>query len=222
MAGIDMYEQLKITAELKTPIIIQGYMTFDALMGALLFERFEDVEKAHNDIPIKVENGLFHASAAQIESIDRGRIALTANLRASHDLNPDFIKKNRAGNKLHTKLGLTRRRDYGAVLNNYNTITATKVSWDVIGDYNAIIDLLRSAFFIGKKRTAGYGEVLNWNFDEECMTDGLINSEGQPLRPIPVEMFTGNKSLPIVDTAWKPAYWNPENRAACYAPEPNS
>ena len=40
-----MYEQVKIEATLRTPIIIQGYMTFDALLGALLFERLQDVAK---------------------------------------------------------------------------------------------------------------------------------------------------------------------------------
>ncbi|MDA9823538.1 hypothetical protein N9C56_13765 [Paracoccaceae bacterium] len=39
-----MYEKVKIEATLRTPIIIQGYMTFDALLGALLFERLQDVD----------------------------------------------------------------------------------------------------------------------------------------------------------------------------------
>lgn len=216
-----MNEPLRITAELKTPVIIQGYLTFDALMGALLFERYEDVEKAHNDIPIKSEHGLFHASAAQVESIDRGGIALAANLRANHDLDPNLIKKNKTGNKLHRRLGLKRRSDYGTVLNSYRTITATKISWDVVGDYDKIFDLLGSAFFIGKKRTAGFGEIIKWS-PENIETDGLLGADQNPLRPIPVERFKGDKSLPIMDTAWKPAYWNPENRAACYAPEPIS
>ena len=53
-------------------------------------------------------------------------------------------------------------------------------------------------------------------------SNGLIGPNGEPLRPIPIDRFEGDKSFPIIDTAWKPAYWNPENRAACYAPEPVS
>ena len=41
-----MYKEIKIIASLQTPIILQGYMTFDALLGALLFERLQDVDKA--------------------------------------------------------------------------------------------------------------------------------------------------------------------------------
>ena len=213
-----MYEKVKIEATLRTPIIIQGYMTFDALLGALLFERLQDVDKTHASIPIQCDDGLFHASAAQVEIIDRGGVALAANLKAQHDLNPDHIKKSRDGTKLHRTLRLTRRRDYGAVLNKYRTITVSSISWDVIGDIDEIESLLGDAFFIGKKRTAGYGEVTSWDF-KDSETDGLVDANGLPLRPIPAERFKGDKSLPMIDTAWKPAYWNLENRTACYAPE---
>ena len=88
-------------------------------------------------------------------------------------------------------------------------------------DIDQIEDLLGDAFFIGKKRTAGYGEVTNWDF-KDSETDGLVDANEQPLRPIPAERFKGDKSLPMIDTAWKPAYWNLENRTTCYAPEPVS
>ena len=217
-----MFEKIKIQATLKTPIIMQGYLTFDALLGALLFEQCQDVEKAHAAIPLKSDQGLFYASAAILEQkIDSGDVTFVANLRAQHDLNPDLIKKNKDGTRLHRKLGLGRRQDYGAVLNNYKTTTATAVSWDIVGDFDEISDLLRNVNFIGKKRTSGFGEVISWDF-LESQTDGLVSIDRQPLRPIPVEKFTGDTSLPIIDAAWKPAYWNPENRAACYAPKPIS
>ena len=75
-----MYEKLRVTAVLKTPIIIRGFLTFDALMGALHFEKYEDVEKAHANIPIKCNEGLFHASAAQVEDFQRGSISFIAGV----------------------------------------------------------------------------------------------------------------------------------------------
>jgi len=217
-----MYKEIKITATLRTPIILQGYMTFDALLGALLFERLQDVDNAHAAIPIQCDNGLFHASAAQLEIIDRGGLAIAANLRAQHDLNPDHIKKSKDGERLHRSLGLKRRRQFGAVLNKYKTATASSISWDVVGDVEQIEDLLGGVYFIGKKRTAGFGEVTNWSVTEDNDSNGLIGLNGDPLRPIPADRFDGDKTFPIIDAAWKPAYWNPENRAACYAPEPVS
>lgn len=63
-----MNKQLQVTAFLKIPLIIRGFMTFDALLEAILFEKYQYVEKAHSEIPIQCDDGLFHASAAQLHS----------------------------------------------------------------------------------------------------------------------------------------------------------
>ena len=95
-----------------------------------------------------------------------------------------------------------------------------------MGHHEEIKSLLSGAYFIGKKRTAGFGEVSSWSVSEldnshkAYVLHGLIGKNGEPLRPIPVDRFHGDKALPKTDTAWKPAYWDPENRAACFAPEP--
>ena len=213
-----MNERLRITAELKTPIIMKGFLTFDALMGALLFERYENVEKAHAEIPIRCEEGLYHASAARVDDFERGSVSFIASLRADHDINPDLLLKNKAGTNTHRRMKRTKREAYGNVKNDYVTINTQTIFWDVEGDYNQIHQLLQNAMFIGKKRTAGYGEIAEWKF-KDGSNDGLLSSDNKPLRPIPVHLYKGDKTLPIVDAAWKPAYWNPENRAACYAPE---
>ena len=213
-----MYERLRITAELKTPIIMRGFLTFDALMGALLFEKYEDVEKAHANIPIRCEEGLYHASAAQIGDFEKGAVSFIASLRADHDIHPDLLLKNKEGTNTHRKMKRTKREAYGNVKNDYLTINTPKVFWDVEGDGDQIRELLKNAMFIGKKRTAGYGEITNWHFDDS-LNNGLLSPDNKPMRPIPVQLYEGDKSLPISDAAWKPAYWNPENIAACYAPE---
>ena len=59
-----MYEPIKIEATLRSPIIIQGYITFNALLRILLFGRLQDVEKAHASIPIQCDDDLFNVSAA--------------------------------------------------------------------------------------------------------------------------------------------------------------
>lgn len=97
-------------------------------------------------------------------------------------------------------------------------MTVPSISWDVVGDEAKIKALIHDTYFFGKKRTAGFGEVIDWiTIDGD--SNGVIDTDGRPLRPIPADRFTGDKSLPIIDTAWKPAYWDPKNRAGCYAPE---
>ena len=216
-----MYKGLKITALLKTPIIVRGFLTFDGLLGSILFDQLDDVDEAHKQIPIECsEEGLFSASAVQLTTLEKNQISIAANLRASHDLNPDHIKKSKDGTKLHTRLALKRRRDFGPVFNSYTMQTSPTADWFVVGDAEKIEELLAgSAHFIGKKRTAGFGQVKDWDISE-VHTDGLTDEKGRPLRPIPVSQFQGNKKgLAVIDTAWRPAYWNPANRAACYAPE---
>ena len=46
-------DKLKITFKLVSPIITNGgYMTLDALLAALIFEKTGDLDKAHSEIPL--------------------------------------------------------------------------------------------------------------------------------------------------------------------------
>ena len=46
--------------------------------------------------------------------------------------------------------------------------------------------------------------------------DGLHGYADEPLRPVPVELWDGDKSSPIVDAAWRPAYWDATGRTTCF------
>lgn len=129
-------DKLKVTIALGSPLISNGgYMTLDALLAAQLFDQSGDLEAAHSDIPLRNTAGLWHASAAISEPLEVGRKGFVANLRAAHDLDPDLLAKNAEG-KVHRKLGLTRRSDFGAVLNTYtlarmgsNTVLIAAGAW---------------------------------------------------------------------------------------------
>ena len=210
-------EKLKISFTLQSPLVTNGgYMTLDALLAALIFEQSGDLEKAHADIPLKNTNGLWHASAAIIEKIDTEKKGFVANLHAGHDLDPDLVFKNKNGN-VHRAVGLTRRQDYGAVFNSYRMSTATEITWYATGDRGQIQLLLSEVEFIGKRRASGFGQVSNLVI-EESEIDGVSGLFGEPLRPVPVDMFNGDKSSLRADAAWRPAYWHPLNRTVCYVP----
>ena len=212
-------EKLTITAYMATPFVTGGgYMTLDALLAGILFDQCQDVEAAHAGVPIRCTDGLFHASAAFYEPRHNSNIAFVANLRADHSLDPDLIKHSKQGGSLHRKLGRTRKRDFGAVMNAYKSIFTASICWYAEGDREQIDHLLRPVRFIGKRRAGGFGEVSRWQIDPGEL-DGISGIEDAPLRPIPEDRFTGDKSALRVDTAWRPAYWHPGNRAICYAPE---
>jgi len=207
-----------VTAALASPIIIGGgYLTLDALLASILFEELQDVDAAHAAIPIVKSDEVFHASAAILEPIHTENISFVANLRADHALDADLLLKNRHG-RIHRKLGRKRRQDYGAVMNRYKALTVDEVTWFAEGDGPQIDKLLKGTGFIGKRRGSGFGEVTEWKI-EPAGYNGVLGPSNQPMRPVPVELFTGDKGSLKVDAAWRPAYWHPENRAICYAPE---
>ena len=211
-------ERLTITAHLTSPVVFGGgYLTLDALLAALIFERTGDVDVAHGTVPLANTNGLFHGSAAIFEPFDSRRVSFVANLRAAHTLDPDLLLKNKGG-KVHRKIGPKRRENFGAVMNDYAAFDAPKIVWYAEGDGEAVERLLDGAPFIGKRRGSGFGEVRRWAVEGGDL-DGVVGPFGEPLRPVPVEMFAGDRSALKVEAAWRPAYWHPENRAVCHAPE---
>ncbi len=210
--------RFRVTAHLKAPLVLGGgYFTLDGLLGALLFDRLDDVDAAHAAIPLANTSGLFHASAAIYEPIDVGRTTFVASLRAQHDLDPELLRKNKAGTATHRAISTKRERDFGNVFNTYRRVVAPTIDWYAEGDVDAVRELLRDAHFIGKRRASGFGEVENWTIEPDEL-DGITGHLDEPLRPVPVELFGGDQTAIKADAAWRPAYWNPAHRAICFVP----
>ena len=207
-----MNQKIKVTARMRSPFICVGYMTLDGLLAALLFDETGDIEAAHTTLPLANTAGLWHASGAIFEPIDKGRAVFIAGFRPGHSIDPDLIKKNKHG-QLHKKFDTSLTN----VMNSYPAITAPDITWYAEGDGDQIRQMLEPVKFIGKRRASGFGEVRQWLVEPDEL-DGVVGPFGEPLRPVPVEMFKGDKSGPIIEAAWRPAYWNVENRAACFAP----
>jgi len=129
-------------------------MTLDALLAGLIFDQTGDVDRAHGEIPLQNSQGVWHASAAFAEKIDTNKKGFVANLHAKHDLDLNLIAKGKDGLKPHRSLGLTRRREFGAVFNSYKLFSAPELTWYAQGDADAIGRLLRGVEFIGKRRAS--------------------------------------------------------------------
>lgn len=212
-------DKLKITAVLKTPLVTGGgYMTMDGLLAALIFERTNDIEEAHTSIPIKCDRELYSASSAIFDEdsleFNRDKIAFIASLSPNRSLDLNLLKKNKKTGDAHINVTST---EFINKKNSYYLVNTPEVSWYVDGDAEKIQSLLLPVEFIGKKRTAGFGEVIEWKF-EPSACDGLYDENRKPLRPIPKDLYVGDRSLPLVDASWKPAYWDIMNRSSCYVP----
>lgn len=215
-------ERFKLLARLITPTIRRGYLTLDALLMSQL-ERGDVSDLLH------CEDGLYFASAGFAPSVGlKQRASFVASLRPERTTEwLDVIKPNTTtpglpsvgGSKLNdVKVGLARQREGGNILNRYEATVAPLIEWYGIGDPQAILDVVSNIPFIGKKRTSGYGEVIEWSV-EQGELDGICGHFGEPLRPIPTERWVHGGDWIPVEAAWKAPYWEIRNRTKCYVPE---
>lgn len=209
-------QRFVIRAELRTPILIrEGELTLDSVLAAVVFARTGDLEQAHNALPLTRSEEVWHASSAFLESPSPYSVMLTAALHATHDLNPAQIAKSRGGNL--PRLSEKRRREFGNVQNLVTGYIATAVWWFGQGDIEGVRDLLQDVRHVGKKHTAGYGLLDNVEL-ETASVDGVTDSLGYPMRPVPIDRFFGRQDAVQADSAWRPAYWKIEHRARCFVP----
>ncbi len=201
-----------IRANLRTPVIFNGYMTLDALLMAEL-QRGDITDLIH------CVDDLYFASAAVLES-EAGKIKASFVASMRPELTPEWLDVIAPNSNKNTDvaIGDSRYREAGNVINSYDARVASSVVWYATGDKDAVLAVLRDVKFIGKRRASGYGEVIRWEA-EDGELDGLVGYLNDPLRPVPADRWTEGGDQIAIDTAWKPPYWAIENRAKCYAPE---
>lgn len=101
---------------------------------------------------------------------------------------------------------------------------ATSLTWQAIGDLDAISDLLDGISAIGKKRSQGEGHVLAWevvtvDVDEfaaaHCHPDGTLG------RPTPIECLDAHPKLRthLAMAGLRPPYMHPSRRSPAYLPQ---
>jgi hypothetical protein len=200
-----------LRAHLRSPVIQRGYSTLDALLMAVL---------GRGDVSdlLRCEDGLYYASAGfPVEVIDQALAAFVASMRPEHTPGwSQVIQGNTRGGDV--QIGLTRQRQGGNVLNAYTAQVARAVEWYATGDLEAVLKAVRDVPFIGKRRSAGYGEVERWETEPGDL-DGVVGYLGEPLRPVPTERWTAGGDWIPVEAAWKAPYWEVRNRTRCFVPE---
>lgn len=200
-------DRLIVTAEVRGPLVTGGgFMTFDALLAAAVFTLTSDVSAAHDSLPLARSDGMYHASAAVFEPRDTNKRAIVQGMRPDLGLLP-WLKKNASG-QVHTRFSNMPDN----ILNTYRSMDIDRVTWYCEGDAERIDDLLKVLPMIGKKRST---EVVRWQIDDGEL-DGISGYAGEPLRPVPVWLWSGARHHVMADVCWRPAYWDPRGKAACY------
>jgi hypothetical protein len=167
---------------------------------------------------LRCDDGLYFASsgfAVNANAIQRA--SFVASMRPEHSPQwLDVLRTNTQDGDL--KIGLARQREGGNIINAYTATVASAIEWYATGHMQAVLELVQSVHFIGKRRSAGYGEIHRWEA-EAGELDGLMGYAGEPLRPVPTDRWTESGDWVPVEAAWKAPYWDVRNRTRCYAPE---
>lgn len=215
-----------LRARLAAPIIRRGFVTLDALLMALL---------GRGDVSdlLLCEQELYFASAGIMAA--GGAVqpaAFVASMRPEQT--PEWLEvlaPNTFNTGLHTpdgakgraryndlKVGLARQRECGNVISSYTALSGESIEWYATGHAQDVLNIVKDVPFIGKRRSAGYGEVAGWEVEAGAL-DGVRGFLGEPLRPIPVDRWTHGGDWIPVEAAWKAPYWDVRNRTKCFVPE---
>ena len=95
------HQNFAVSAALDTPLILnpRAFLTLDALIGALIFERTQDAALAMRAVPLAETNGIRHGSAAflkgDVRSAPRGTAVFRSGLAPREASEPRFVWPSR-------------------------------------------------------------------------------------------------------------------------------
>lgn len=94
-------------------------------------------------------------------------------------------------------------------------LLALYVDWYVVGNLDAVRDLLSDVWALGKKTVQGWGRAYRWDVDP-WPEDWSVWRGDRLMRAIPHE--GGPVPLDLRLTGYRPSYWLQENQALCVVP----
>ena len=84
-----------------------------------------------------------------------------------------------------------------------------RIAWWALGDAESIRDLLGLVTHIGKKRSVGWGRVIEWRVATVDAWDGFpVLRDGLPLRPLPLDWPGLAPDSPTAYRTIAPPYWD--------------
>ncbi len=216
-------ERIRITANIGGgPVIMQGLALstpFDSLLAWAAIDKAEkkadkrisqeEADNIINDLPLRK---VFYG--------DEGKFLYAASVPAFADLTVTYrdyvtIHKSMTRERMLDKLDSDILRNLSQKTGPWKTsspsympVMTEGVEWIVDGDIDAIKDIISSITHIGKKRSIGYGRVVDGKM--KCEPVGL--GEATLKRYLPAGHFkvTAELAIPVL-----PPYWRHETKMVC-------
>lgn len=159
------YERLKITAHLKTAVVINDLMYFD---GILLHSATENSNKIRQKRitehrTMKIRLPLARRNRCYLASKARYKILRTDIIYWKKRFDTFQAEKWKDSQKIRTDS--TKYKNYNMPMQ----VTIPKnmiINWIVIGDKKRIEELLKNVVAIGKKSSQGFGLIKKWEIEK--------------------------------------------------------
>jgi len=223
------FKPLQITAFLANSIAVYDDWT-PQLEGLLIYQLLQELGLAHPNpnlqqikdcdvivrgkLPIKQnsEHGFYYCSSPVYTYLSEEK----SNFRKRWDANDKFIDWGKRKAKIQTSEGAEKNYDLPLFLRLTN-----RIDWFAVGDKEEIESLLKYCTGLGKKRSQGYGQVIEWKVTE-IENDWSLIRENELMKPLPnfiCKELGINRFYNLLTYGWKPPIWLTENKALCMMPE---
>lgn len=200
---------------LKTPIALTYLTTLDGLLSSRIFEESQDIDVAHERIPLERHGRVWAGSSMFLEAPALVAPASVGSSFRRAMMNPPPMKPGPRGRYRAVMVGSGPFRNRVTEITTYSTPAVYFLGQ---GDSLEVRRLCSGMTAMGKKRSAGFGEV-----DPEAFSfvsakptrahPALMLADGSPARPIPLDEWSGlggDPSVPIAHVRCLPPYFRGE------------
>lgn len=228
----DGYKPMKVVAELKSPIILNGDLTLDALLAYAVFQRTGAMGKAaHDQVPIT------RASLAGFEIPMASGIQFDGRIRRNKTTIGRRLRRDERSMEAFAPSPTARKcgwhvidgdgGHYTSLFRSFRSYATEYVVWFAQGDPDWILDHMADLHTIGARRNQGFGQLgaitiepLTSNESASPMEAILVNPVSRrPTRTMPMDAWRalgGQESGQRIDrVAFEHPVWAEENLALC-------
>lgn len=228
------HENFAVHAALDTPIIVspRAFLTLDALIGALIYERTQDAMFAMCAVPLAGTDDTRHGSAAflmgDVRPAPRGAAVFRGGLQPREASEPRFAWPSRKfkGRRQYTAIN-QKSGVYRNTLDAYEALEAERIVWCGRGDIAAVGELLSELTHVGRKTRQGYGRLVPGSlriepYEADRSIAWPLEDRAIPMRPVDIDTWQalgfGTEGLRIESATDRMPYFNPGGQRLCVLP----
>ena len=228
------HENFAVQGTLDTPIIFgsRAFLTLDALLTALIFERTGDAESAMSSVPLARTGDICHGSAAflmgEVQPAPAGTAVFRGGLQPREASEPGFAWPSRKikGRRQYTAIN-QKSGAYRNTLDAYEALEAERIVWFGRGDISAVSELLGELTHVGRKVRQGYGRLVPGSMriesrEEDRSIAWTLEDGAIPMRPVNVDAWQalgfGAEGLRIEAATDRMPYFDARGQRLCVLP----